>query len=357
MNSGFTLIGTASTASYVSGSVFTSSNRALSASHALTASRATIAVSSSYPFAVTGSTLYTTHQQTSNFSTSSGIFVGFRAGTDSTRGIESTFIGYEAGYLATNASSSNFIGYQAGFSGSNAANSNFIGNAAGYQSANSIFSNFMGYYAGRGTPAASYSVFLGYQAGYSPTANFPGSNNIIIGTNITLDNNRANSINIGGIIFGTGSYATTTGNPFSGSAEGRIGINTPTPLYNLQVSGTVAFPNLITSSTTITNVVMVDNNGQLFVTSSSAIGGGTPPAPTITTKAGSGSVASFGGTPLTASITFGTAFSNNNYAVTITGEDARIWTIQSKSSTGFVINSNSVSALTGPAYWIAAPFN
>jgi len=76
-----------------------------------------------------------------------------------------------------------------------------------------------------------------------------------------------------------------------------------------------------------------------------------------TLKAGSGSVASFGGSSLSASITFATAFANNNYAVTVTGEDVRSWTIQSKTAAGFIIDSNSTVALTGPVYWIATPFN
>lgn len=40
------------------------------------------------------------------------------------------------------------------------------------------------------------------------------------------------------------------------------------------VSGSAYFPNLVTSSTAVTNVVMYGTNGQLFVTASSAIGGG-----------------------------------------------------------------------------------
>jgi hypothetical protein len=74
-------------------------------------------------------------------------------------------------------------------------------------------------------------------------------------------------------------------------------------------------------------------------------------------KAGSGSAASFGGTPRSSSITFGSAFSDNLYAVTVTGEDARSFTIQSKTSGSFIINSNSSVALTGPVYWIATAFN
>ena len=138
------------------------------------------------------------------------------------------------------------------------------------------------------------------------------------------------------------------------SGSGNVGIRTNTPAYALTVSGTVAFSNLVTSSTTVSNVVMWGANGELFTTASSAIGGG---GSTPTLKAGSGSVVSFAGIPLSSSITFGTAFANNSYAVTVTGEDARSWTIQSKSNTGFTINSNSTVALTGPVYWIATPFN
>jgi hypothetical protein len=43
---------------------------------------------------------------------------------------------------------------------------------------------------------------------------------------------------------------------------------------SLAVSGSVFFPSLVTSSTTVSNVVMFGINGQLFVTASTAIGGG-----------------------------------------------------------------------------------
>jgi len=74
-------------------------------------------------------------------------------------------------------------------------------------------------------------------------------------------------------------------------------------------------------------------------------------------KAGSASIASFTGDPLISTITFGTAFSNNNYAVTVTGEDARSWSIQSKTNSGFTINSNDNVTLLGPVYWIATAYN
>jgi hypothetical protein len=43
---------------------------------------------------------------------------------------------------------------------------------------------------------------------------------------------------------------------------------------SLSTSGSVFFPSLVTSSTAVSNVVMFGTNGQLFITASSAIGGG-----------------------------------------------------------------------------------
>jgi hypothetical protein len=74
-------------------------------------------------------------------------------------------------------------------------------------------------------------------------------------------------------------------------------------------------------------------------------------------KAASGSVASFSGTPKKSNVTFTSAFANNLYAVNVIGEDARIFTIESKTSASFTINSNSSVALSGPVYWIATAYN
>lgn len=48
----------------------------------------------------------------------------------------------------------------------------------------------------------------------------------------------------------------------------------PTITGSLTASGSVFFSSLVTSSTAVSNVVMYGTNGQLFVTASSAIGGG-----------------------------------------------------------------------------------
>ena len=295
-----------------------------------TASFATTAVTSSYPISVTGSSLYSTapaagvpnipgandsiffgftagnvatNASSSNFlgkfagsqatnasfsnfigdspglsatNANNSNFLGFSAGQSATHASQSNFLGRTAGTSATNAASSNFIGLAAGNGATNANNSNFIGNNAGALATHASHSNFLGYRAGRSAINAPFSTLIGYQVGYNnvflPETSI-GSNNIIIGTNITLPYSASNSINLGGIIFATGSYSTIAGAPFSGSAGGRIGINVVSPTYNFHVSGTVGFPNL-TDSNTATKVVLLDNNGQLFTTASSAIGGG-----------------------------------------------------------------------------------
>jgi hypothetical protein len=298
-------------------------------------------------------------------------FLGVGAGQDAINAFNSNFLGASAGRNAVDAYQSNFLGINAGLNAPNAYDSNFLGASAGEFSTNAANSNFLGFYAGYSATSASYSTLIGYQVGYNVAGGAAGvaSNNIIIGTNITLPNQAKDSINLGAIIFATGSYNTLSGNPFSGSmapSVGRVGINKVTPLYNLDVSGSGNYSNGLTitgstfitglSTTSQTNVLTYNSTtGQVFFTASSAIGEGGGGGSTV--KAGSGSAASFGGSPLTSSITFGSAFSDNLYAVTITGEDARSWTIQNKSSTGFTVNSNSSTALTGPVYWIATPFS
>jgi hypothetical protein len=89
-------------------------------------------------------------------------------------------------------------------------------------------------------------------------------------------------------------------------------------------------------------------------TASYVIGGG---GVSSNVKGGYVSAVSFTGTPKITAVTFGTAFSDNDYSVTITGEDIRVWSIESKSSTGFTINTNSNVDLTNSVYWIATTFS
>lgn len=284
----------------ITGSLFGTASYATSSSRAVTASYALSSVNSG-PISVTSSTLYSTNPAAGpGFSTNNSIFLGLQAGYTASGAYHSNFFGQYAGQLATNAYYSNFLGLQAGISATNANNSNFVGsqagqsatnanysnflgnqagqsatsannsnflgNSAGFQATSAYYSNFFGQSAGRSATTAYYSNFFGYQAGYlavsasystligyqvgyestgTPSLSI-GSNNIIIGTNITLATQQKDSINLGGIIFATGSYSTTSGNPFSGSVSGaKVGIGTSTPLYTLDVSGSTRINDIL----------------------------------------------------------------------------------------------------------------
>jgi hypothetical protein len=105
--------------------------------------------------------------------------------------------------------------------------------------ANGSYSHAEGY----GTiTSASYQHAQGM---YNITSSIDGA--FILG-NGTDDSNRSN------LIFAAGTEVQITG--------------------SLNTSGSVFFPTLVTSSTAVSNVVMYGTNGQLFITASSAIGGG-----------------------------------------------------------------------------------
>ena len=196
-------------------------------------------ITGSEVLSVLGTSIYSSGSVvgTSVFSTSSGIFIGYQAGNSAQNAAQSTFIGYDAGLNDTNASGSNFIGYQAGTSATNAAYSNFIGYALGSSATNATYSNFIGYGIGSFAANASYSTIIGYNAGNNGFSNSIGTNNIIIGKQITLPNNYNNGVNIGGLIFGSGSSVNLSST--SGSANGAVGINQPNPTYSLDVSGSI----------------------------------------------------------------------------------------------------------------------
>lgn len=77
--------------------------------------------------------------------------------------------------------------------------------------------------------------------------------------------------------------------------------------------------------------------------------------PTI--KSGTVAGPSFAGNPKIFTVTFGTAFPDTNYAVTITAEDNRTFTFQTKLAASFVMNSNANLALVGDVDWTATAHN
>ena len=206
-------------------------------------------------------------------------FLGQYAGSGATGAEYSIFMGNQAGNTATNATYSNFIGNGAGLKATNAHDSNFLGAAAGYLATSAHDSNFIGLRTGLSATGASYSTFFGFHVGRGDTLGSVGSNNIIIGTNISLPSGTTNSINLGGVLFGSNTYGTTTGiiPSISAQTNGRIGINKVVPTTTLHIYSEAAntsglrLERLVSSSPTSTGqAIGVDSSGNVVT-----ISGGT----------------------------------------------------------------------------------
>ena len=180
---------------------------------------------------------------------------------------------------------------------------------------------------------------------------------------------RKGIISLGGITFPakgiTSSYTVgvndylidVTGNTITVTLPTAIGINGKN--YVIKNSGNGVVTVATTSEQTIDSLSSksLNNNDSIEVISDGsnwiiAAGTGTVTSST-TTKSGVVSNSIFTGTPLNYQVIFTSPFINTNYSVTVTGGDARVWTIESVTVNGFIINSNTNTGLLYPTYWIA----
>ena len=129
--------------------------------------------------------------------------------------------------------------------------------------------------------------------------------------------------------------------------------------YVIKNSGSGVVTVATTSSQTIdgVNTKTLNNNDSIEVISDGsnwiiAAGTGTVTSST-TAKSDVVSNSTWTGTPLNYQVIFTSAFPNTNYSVTVTGGDARVWTVESVTVNGFIINSNSNTGLLYSTYWIA----
>jgi hypothetical protein len=249
-------------------------------------------------------------------------FMGFWAGQNATGANNSNFLGFWAGSGATNASQSNFLGTDAGRYANGASNSNFIGQGAGYIATGASHSNFIGYHAGYQASNVSYSNLFGYNVGLKLGTPI-GSNNIIIGTNISLPSGTSNAINLGGILFGTGTYSTISVIPsITGQTNGKIGIGIVTPLETLHVGGNT----LIDGGLTATTIIKSGGTSSQYLMADGSVSSGT----TFT-----------GGT-----VTGPTNFTNNLSANTLTSSNIKITLPTITGSTGEIVYFGSDTGLT-----------
>jgi hypothetical protein len=245
------------------------------------------------------------------------VFIGNEAGRDSISGSYSVFIGNQSGNAATSASFSTFVGRSSGYQATKANRSVFLGSTAGQQATFANNATFVGFGAGETAASASYSILIGNYAGATSTAaNTIGSYNTVIGNGISVPINATRALNIGGLIFGTGSYASPNLDAFSGSANGRIGINQPTPQKEFDISGSIRVSQLSTSLTApvtsgTTKMVITDANGDLSYTDIPA--GGSITIADEGTSQGTATFLNFTGAGVSATV------SSNTASISITG--------------------------------------
>jgi catalase (peroxidase I) len=148
-----------------------------------------------------------------------------------------------------------------------------------------------------------------------------------------------------------------TGNTITVTLPTAVGVNGKN--YVIKNRGTGVVTVATTSSQTIdgANSKSLNNNDGIEIISDGSnwiIAAGTGTATSSTTaKSGIVSNTTWTGTPLNYQVSFTSAFPNTNYSVTVTGGDARVWTVESVTVNGFIINSNSNTGLLYPTYWIA----
>lgn len=172
-------------------------------------------------------------------------FIGDSAGASAGNSFDSNFMGYHSGMDAIYSSNSNFIGRESGLKAFYSYNSNFIGRGSGVMASYSDNSIFIGTEAGSLTTGSTDSIFIGRYAGKTmPGTPSIGPNNIIIGTNISFPSGTTRSLNIGGVLFGTGLNNNYGSNPITTPiANGRIGVGIVKPQSTLDVNGLLTVRN------------------------------------------------------------------------------------------------------------------
>jgi len=199
-----------------------------------------------------------------------------------------------------------------------------------------------------------------------PTQRF----NSILGGNVNYISNSYNSSIVGGYnhsIISSSNVIILGGYNYSVNGLTNVAILPKVQIRNATI---LSYPN-------IQHGLNIDSNGNIYKTPLSSITTNNLSAVTVSAttfysgstnlssilqvkngillqKAGLVSGSTFAGSPLTATINFSNSFSVNNYVITITGEDARMWSIQSKTISGFTINSNSSVAISGNVFWMAS---
>lgn len=328
----------ATTASYVTGAIFTSTNPVLSASYALTASytpgAGAVGFSLTQGTGVTAFTYNGSSAQTVAVSGAASLTTNLLTKWDGNAFVNSSLT--DNGTTITGTTSIQLTGASSNLTGS------FSGSFSG-----SFNGNGAGLTGVTATPSFPTSIITGLATADKFFVNDDPSGN-------STSNNK--QITYGNLLADLAGTSATT----NLTVESNDSLALSTTITGITSITSTSFTGSLSGSATTASYV----NGNVFTSTNPATSASYAATasyvPTI--KAGAIAASSFtsaGGDPYIGVINLSPVFANNNYAVTVTGEDARSWTIQSKSATSFTINTNSTVALTGGSvvWWIAIPYN
>lgn len=193
-------------------------------------------------------------------------FLGYNAGTLNEIGNNNTYIGKTAGQQITEGSDNVIIGWQSGYAGAGINRSVFIGSKAGMSAV--IGSNvFIGYEAGKvfNHTSNQFNIFIGYGTCYDKRA---GSNNIIMGTLTSYENDGSDNIVIGnGSNQGQNSYQNIViGNAAGGANNGAYNINIGqfAGNWNIDGSGNTCIGIMAGLHNTGSNQLHIGGNGMAY---------------------------------------------------------------------------------------------
>lgn len=139
--------------------------------------------------------------------------------------------------------------------------------------------------------------------------------------------------------------------PAATTISGKVYVikNIGSGVITVDANGSETIDGSLTKTLNQNDVIQVTSNGTNWIIT----GGIGVSVVSNSMKSGSVASGSFTGDPKKYNVVFSSNFSNVNYSPVITGGDARSWTVENISVSGFTINSNSNTSLSYTTYWIA----
>ncbi len=163
-----------------------------------------------------------------------------------------------------------------------------------------------------------------------------------------------------GSLIGTASYALQTDTAISSAYASEAGHATTATSADTATTSTSAshalYADVAGIATTATSTISASHAlyADTAGTANTAISAQTASYVSgIKIKSGKVNGSSFAGNPQIYNVIFSTNFPDTNYSITIVGTTARTWVVDNQTVSGFTINSNTKTSVSGFVFWTA----